>query len=531
MSMFKCFANSSRWGAFSLSSLSLLSILGMSGCIKNDLPYPRIPQNILAIAAEGESKEAYIDSISYEAHIYLDEQADLTKVKFTTYEISPDATSDPDLLVGEYDLTTPLMVTLSLYQDYIWEVKATQVIERYFTVSGQVGPSVIDPVAHRVIVTMPDGTDLKRLMLTSIKLGPADITTMVPNLIPGPLDLSMPLRVEVIAHGETEIWTIYAEVTETIVSTSRVDAWSKVIWAYGEGPSEIKNGFEYRRTSDTEWTRVPEEYVTQTGGSFSCYIPHLEPLTEYAVRTVAGEDVGNEVIVTTQATADIPDGDFEQWYQTDKGMWNPWNKDGQRYWDTGNTGSFIAKINLTTPTDHTATGSGMAVRCESKNIIGKLGSGSIYTGEYLRTDVTDGVLGFGRPWNLRPTRLRGFMQYQGVDITNAPKDFADFKGRPDSCQIYVGLTDWTAPYEIRTKSSNRQLFDPNADYIIAYGQLTFSGTQDNYVPFEIELKYKATDRIPTYLQITCTSSKYGDYFTGGSGSVLYVDQLSFDWDY
>ncbi|MDE6007457.1 MAG: PCMD domain-containing protein [Muribaculaceae bacterium] len=515
--------------------LLILGSLALSGCIKNDLPYPRIPQNILELEAEGQTKEAFIDSLAFEATVYFDEQADLTNVRFTKYVISPDATSDPDLLDGEYDLSSPLTVTLSLYQDYVWEIKASQVIERYFTVAGQVGETVIDPVAHRVIVTMPDGTDLSRLTLTSVKLGPADITTMTPDLKPGPLDLSVPLSVEVTAHNESEIWTIYAEVTETVVSTSRVDPWSKVIWAYGEGPSEIKNGFEYRRTSDTEWTPVPEQYVTQNGGSFFCYIPHLEPLTEYAVRTVAGEDVGNEVIVTTEATADIPDGDFEQWYQTEKGMWNPWNKDGERYWDTGNTGSMTMKVNLTTPTDHTVTGSGIAARCESKFVslfgIGKLGSGSIFTGEYLRTDVTDGVLGFGRPWKLRPTKLKGYMQYQGVPISHTSADFVDFKDRPDSCQIYVALTDWTAPYEIRTKPSNRQLFNPDADYVIAYGQLTFSGVQDNYVPFEIELKYKSTAKIPSYLQITCTASKYGDYFTGGAGSVLYIDQFYFDWDY
>lgn len=529
MSRFPLISLRPSWSGFILAALAL------TGCIKNDLPYPRIPQNIIALEANGQSKEALIDSLSFEATVYLDEQADISKVKFTKYEISPDATSDPNLLNGVYDLSTPLMVTLSLYQEYVWEIKASQVIERYFSVLGQVGESVVDPVAHRVIVTMPDGTDLKRLTLTSVKLGPADITVMSPDLVPGPLDLSLPLRVEVTAHDQTEIWTIYAEVTETIVSTTRVDPWSKVIWAYGEGPSEISNGFEYRRTSDSEWTPVPEQYVTQNGGSFFCYIPHLEPLSEYAVRSVSGEDVGNEVIVTTEATADIPDGDFEQWYQTDKGMWNPWNKDGVRYWDTGNTGSMTMKVNLTTPSDHTPTGSGLAACCESKFVslfgIGKLGSGSIFTGEYLRTDVTDGVLGFGRPWNLRPTKLKGFMQYQGVPISHTSAEFADFKDRPDSCQIYVALTDWTAPYEIRTKPSNRQLFNPDADYVIAYGQLTFSGSQDNYVPFEIELKYNSTAKIPSYLQITCTASKYGDFFTGGAGSVLYLDQFYFDWDY
>lgn len=84
---------------------------------------------------------------------------------------------------------------------------------------------------------------------------------------------------------------------------------------------------------------------------------------------------------------------------------------------------------------------------------------------------------------------------------------------------------------IRTKPSERQLFNKNADYIIAYGELVFSGKMDSYQAFEIKLDYKDTSRVPSYLQITCSASKYGDYFTGGNGSVLYVDQFSFDYDY
>ena len=102
----------------------------LSGCIKNDLPYPNIPQRILAIAAEGESKSAYIDSLAYEVNIYLDETTDIRNVKFTEYKISEGGTSDPDLLQGTYDMTKPLFVTLTRFQEYDWEIFAHQDIER-----------------------------------------------------------------------------------------------------------------------------------------------------------------------------------------------------------------------------------------------------------------------------------------------------------------------------------------------------------------------------------------------------------------
>ncbi len=507
----------------------------LAGCIENDIPYPRITQNILAIAAEGELKSAYIDSIAFEATVYLEETVDIQNVRFTEYRISPEGTSDPDLLEGTYDLTQPLFVTLSRFQDYNWEIKAVQEIERYFQVKGEVGSSVIDPVGHRVVVNVLEGTDLSNLTLERVKLGPAGITTITPGLKPGPLDLSYPLRVEVECFGRTEIWTIYAQYTEAVVTTTAADAWSRVVWVYGQGPADVKNSIQYRLASSEEWVTVPESLITQTQGEFYAAIPHLQPLTEYVVRTVSGDNIGNEITVTTQATADIPNGDFENWCQIGKGQWCPYPENGEKFWDTGNKGSMTMGVNLTVPSTHTPTGSGYAAECSTKFVgfgatVGKLGAGSIFTGEYLRTDKTNGVLGFGRPWNLRPTKLKGFYQYSAKPIDYADESMKSMIGKPDTCHIYVALTDWTAPYEIRTSPSARQLFDKNASYVIGYGEMQYSGEMSAYREFEIPITYRSTSRVPTYLQITCSTSKYGDYFTGGSGSVLYIDQLSFDYD-
>lgn len=505
----------------------------LSGCIKNDLPFPIIPQIIKAIRAEGESKSAYIDSIAYEVNIYLEETVDIENVRFLEYEITPGATSTPDLLEGTYDFTTPVFVTLSGYQDYDWELIAHQEITRYFQVAGEVGESVVDPVGHRVVVNVQEGTDLSKLTLQKVKLGPEGITTITPALNPGPLDLSYPLRVVVECHGRSVYWTIYAQFTETIVSTAGVDAWTKVIWAYGNGPADVKNGFEYREKGTADWIAVPERYVTQTQGAFSCYIPHLKPLTEYEVRTVSGENFGNEVTVKTQGTADIPNGDFEDWCQIGKVIY-PYAEGGEQFWDTGNTGSSTLGQNLTVSSTDTPSGSGLSAECSTKFVgiagIGKLGAGSIFTGRFVKVDGTNGILNFGRPWNLRPTKLHGFYKYKTKDIDYVTAEFAALKGRPDTCIIYVALTDWTAPYEIRTNPKNRNLFDPNASYVIGYGQMQYSGTMDEWKEFEIPITYRNTSKEPTYMQITAATSKYGDYFTGGNGAVLWVDRFSFSWD-
>lgn len=509
-------------------------LIMLGGCIKNDLPYPRIEQNIIALAAEGESKSAYIDSVTLDATVYLDETTDIRNVKFTEFRISEGGTSSKDLLQGTWDLSSPLILTLHRYQDYDWTINAVQDIERYFKVDGEVGESVVDPVAHRVIVHVAEDTDVSQLKLLDAKLGPAGITTYSPDLKPGIIDLSYPLRVEVTAWGRTEIWTIYVEVLKTIVSTVRVDAWSKVIWAYGAGPSDVKNGFQYRKSGDTEWIDVPQSSVQQTQGSFSVCIPHLEPLTEYEVRTVSGENMGNVVKATTQSTADIPNGDFEEWYQTEKKMWCPWAPGGTSWWDTGNTGSITLGQNVTEPSDDTPSGSGRSAMCQTRFVgigaIGKLGAGSIFAGVFRKVDGTNGIIDFGRPWNLRPTKLKGFFKYKSAEINYTNNELTALKGRPDSCQIYITLADWTIPYEVRTNPRNRRLFNPNDPGVIAYAQMTV-GRDTEWQPFELEFVYRDTRRVPTYVMITCAASKYGDYFTGGAGSTLWVDQLSFGWDY
>ncbi len=513
---------------------ALLCVL-LAGCIKNDLPYPKIPQNITRLAARGESSPAKIDSTAYTATIYLGEEVNIYAVEFDEFAYTPGATADPDLLEGTYDLSVPMVVTLTHYQKYQWVIRAEQEIERRFAVEGEIGTSVIDAVGHRVIVTVPETADLTSLTLTDIKLGPAGITTMVPDLKPGPIDLSKPLRVTVTAHGHSEDWTIYCEKSKTLVATSAVDAWSRVVWAYGTGPADDKGGFRFRRKGETQWTDVAPSEVNQTGGSFSACIAHLEPLTEYEVQAVAGENVGSVVTVRTQATEVLPDGSFDQWW-LDKKVWCPWAEGGERFWDTGNTGAATLGESNVQPSDNVPPGlTGQSAKLETKFVglfgIGKLAAGSIFTGSFKKVDGTNGILDFGRPWSVRPTRLRGYYNYTTAPIDYASTELAVLKGRPDTCAIYIALTDWTAPFEIRTNPKNRQLFDPSSPAVIAYGELNRGDNTDGWEEFEITLNYRSTSRVPTYIQITSAASKYGDYFTGGTGATLYVDQYSLEYDY
>lgn len=513
-----------------------LTLFFLSGCIKNDIPFPKIQQNIISIEAEGQNSQSKIDESSLTATIYLGETVDIRKVKFSEFEITDGATSSVDLLEGSYDLSSPINITLRRYQSYQWIIEAVQPIDRYFNIAGQIGASIIDVPAKRVVVTVPDNLNLHKLEVTSLKLGPEEITTITPNLTtPTLIDLASPMHIEVKYFDIVEDWTIYVIVSKSIVNTSAVDAWSQVIWAYGEGPSDAVNGFEYRRQGDEGWIRVPDAEVTHNGGSFSCKIPHLVPLTKYEVRAYSGNEYGNTVEVTTQATRDLVDGSFDQWWLKNNKIWCPWNQDGQQFWDTGNTGAATLGQSNVTPSDYTPEGAGKSAKLETRFVgigaIGKLAAGSIYTGNFEKVDGTNGILAFGRPWTQRPTKLRGYYQYTTAPINYASTEYKPLIGQPDTCHIYIAMTDWDAPYQIRTNPNNRQLFDKNSPAIIAYGELKCGYSFDGWREFEIELKYRSTSRIPKYIQITCAASIYGDFFTGGTGACLYVDQLSLDYDY
>ena len=107
------------------------------------------------------------------------------------------------------------------------------------------------------------------------------------------------------------------------------------------------------------------------------------------------------------------------------------------------------------------------------------------------------------------------------------------KDKDDTCIIWVALGDWDAPIDIITAktSSKRKMFDQNDPHVIAYGEFTQGKTINNFEPFEVELEYRDTNRVPNYILVVCSSSKYGDYFFGSDQSVMWVDDFTLEYDY
>ncbi|MCM1451658.1 MAG: PCMD domain-containing protein [Clostridium sp.] len=507
----------------------------LQACIHDNIPYPYIQANITSISAEGQIGSANIDSTNLVVTFRFPEDANIYSVKIDELAISPNTeVLDNALSVGKViDLGQPYTATLRMYQDYEWTLRCVRDIERYFTVDGQIGTSEIDPESRTVSAVVTDRVPIDAVPVLTCKLGPSS-STETPSLAGEAVDFSSPVKVTIDNYGHKEEWTITISVTASTVFTVRADGWTQVAWIYGQAQEGKENYIEYRIAGDTEWLRVPESDMEFDGGDFRARIVGLTPNTAYEARAVSGQETGETLMFTTGSILQLPNSNFDDWWLNGK-VWNPWLEDQTPYWDTGNKGATTLGQSNTVPTDDTVDGVGKAAMLQSKFVgvssLGKLAAGNIFVGSYVRTDGTNGILSFGREFAERPTRLTGYMKYKDAAISSASTGFEDMKGQPDTCIIWCALIDSDEPFEIRTNPKNRQLFDPEADIVIAYGKYEIGQDVDAYVPFDITLDYKATNRIPKYILVTASASKYGDYFTGANGAVLYVDNFELKYDY
>ena len=515
----------------------------LQGCIKNDVGYPQIALSIIAMQVEGQKGNAVISENDRTVTLKLEETVDLRNVQVKSLSVTEGAKSTlsaNDII----DLTKPYHVTLSLYQDYEWKILADREMLRSYKVRNQVGVSELNTELKIAVAYVTNDVKWKDLQVTELKLGPEGSTYN------GRADFS---SVEwtpyynyasaevVVKYGNffTENWELRVYRKDRNAETKQANGWVKVAWLYGEGIEGRENGFEMRKVSDTEWRKVDQSYISSDGAAFTARVPHLEPETEYVCRAYSGADYGQEVTFKTGKEAVIPNASLDEWSKetTKSGhlLWKPWAEGvatGSGFWDTGNKGATTISDSNTTPVlDTWDGGAGYAAQLKSIYLAIKFAAGNLFVGEYVRTDGTDGVLNFGKPFTERPTRLKAHIKYTSVAIDRTNDDYKHLKGKPDSCHIYVALGDWDKPVEIRTKKNDRKLLDKNDPNIIAYAEFISGKSIPQYTELDLPLVYRSTSRVPKYLVLVCTASKYGDYFTGGDGSTLWVDDFTLEYDY
>ena len=213
--------------------------------------------------------------------------------------------------------------------------------------------------------------------------------------------------------------------------------------------------------------------------------------------------------------------------------WNPFPKgatEEQRVWDSANRGMKVLGINTTMPEyEHVAVpGPGKAAaKIVSRNVTWCFAAGSLYTGHFYRVVKFSGIeMDNGTPFTSRPKSLSGYYHYLPGVINYAKEPYLSRKGETDNGQIEVALYDWP---EVLHLVTNDGVYNPEADpHLIGRGVMTLTQATDDYVYFEIPIDYRK-DATPTFVGICILSSALGEYFTGSSHTVLYVDELRLNY--
>lgn len=551
--------------------------------IVDDIPFPLVEGSITSFEVEGQSDAAgtgvaaaLIDNDKRTIQLYVDDTVDITRLRITRLQVSYEAeveidksaacnpeefptngflaTTDPNNT--RVDFTRPVRFTLHTYQDYEWTVTVTQIIDRRFTVKGQVGESIVDATTQTAIVYVSADEDLSRIRVEEFSLG-GQHGTVTPDPTQDDYTDFRQARTYSVTYGwseEVHEWTVFAYITEKEIATT-AQIFPHTVSAFVSG--EMQNGLipviDYRIKGQSEWKTVSREDISLGTAKYSATISGLKAGTNYELRVTAGTSTTEVILFTTYPELQLENPSFDNWTTVPVGknlLYQPWAEGASCYWDTGNRGATtVGASNSTGVTEGNRTFANL----QSKYIVIKFAAGNIFTGEYLATDGTNGILGFGRPFTSFPTALRFDYKFKSSTINKnggawnpaygsyiTQELYEGLKGKPDSCQIYIALLDdytdeadrqvntydgKAYPYLIRTRPSTLHLFDANSPRIIAYAQMTQGKDVNEWTTETIHLNYRAKDRTPKYILVVASSSKYGDYFTGGETTLLQLDNL------
>lgn len=523
----------------------------LTGCIVNDIPYPIIEARITGFAAENMEGNARINSNDHTVSFTVDDAVDLKRLRITKLEYTENATLSMDnnrydnkdkfpekpfssleelplSANTRVDMSSPLKVRLTTYQDYDWTITASQHVDRTISVEGQVGNAVIDDVNRNVVIYVSKETKLNAVCVSDFSLGGKHGT-----VVPDPTDKSKYAdgfdfeqnKVFYVKHGWEETshkWNVLVYNSDVSVVKPTASAFARTVSATISITNAGQNvSVEYQKAGSSAWTSATD--LRSSGNTMKAELKNLTPNTTYTYRINNGDATGT--FTTTEATP-LPNGSLDEWTLDGK-LWIPGSKSGESFWDTGNKGATTIAESNSHPTEDTWNGKGQAACLESKYLVLKFAAGNLFSGTYVKTDGTNGILDFGRPFTAFPTKLRFHYKYRGSDINRiGDDDLSHLKGTPDIGTVYILLTDWEKPYTIKTRKSERSLLDTeNDEHIIAYSVMETSETTTTYKEYTLPINYRVTDRKPKYIVVVASSSKYGDYFVGGDTSCMWIDDM------
>ena len=299
-------------------------------------------------------------------------------------------------------------------------------------------------------------------------------------------------------------------------------------WFAASMPAGVR--IQYKKTSESTWHETSStDHVVYDNATKTIYaeVYGLTPNTNYVFRTVSNKDLDtDEISFRTGSALTIPNMSFDNWYK-DGSAWIPNASSSTYVWDSANPGTASIAGNPTTPEESDVV-SGKAARLTALVAYGQLAAGNIYTGKFGAVAGLGAKLKWGYAFTSKPIALRGWMKYAPATINKTKAPYTSLSGQVDQCSIKMYLTDWSAQYDIST--SDKQFLPEDDASIIASGALYSNVRNNGYVQFTIPFEYRDLQRTPSYIVIMASSCRYADYFTGGEGSTLLVDEFELIYD-
>ena len=541
-----------------LATAALLS----SCAFKNEMAYPRVFAEITAFQVEHEARPTVIDKRNMQVNVELNELADIHSVALKNFQWTDgaEATKLPDHL----DLTEPIPVELTNYHTYNWKIVGTQPVARHIDCEGAAEVRWM-PEAHQAQVLMLRNTNLKEILIDDMKLGligskVVSTTGLGADGQPETVECDFPMTVDgsysrtflVEYKGELTEWTVVFEYMQMMPTVNKVFpwCWSAELGGEYDGVGEVK--VEYRKSGAENWKEVPVPIIS--GTKVRAHLTGLRQGTDYQVRMVQGENIGETFTFTTGKPAQLPNMGFDDWTQTGK-VWYPYAEDKQ-IWASANPGVAFASDNTTVPEYNIKKSGKASVKMSTGSAFGILAAGNLFTGKFGHLEGTTAFLYWGTPFKERPAKLTGWYKYIPSTISGAQPTLAgagnmknpyyDMNGKTDCMQIMVALLAAgtedikdnkgqvvnTAFKVDSSKPGNPELNPekPGCDSrVIAFGEIISDKTSlGDFESFELPLKY-LDEREPAYVIVVACSSAYGNFFTGAKGSMLYVDDFKFEY--
>lgn len=343
-------------------------------------------------------------------------------------------------------------------------------------------------------------------------------------------------------------FTIVSDIQAETVSAAPWSSWAILKGRYFSKTPPAGMTFQYKKESDTEWTEVDSDLMiidSQTM-TYSYLLNHLDLNTNYLFRCTSDKDksdgkVAGEISFSTFGTeSTVYNTSFDDWVKVGKAWYATNDKDNNLVWDSANEGTadILGQSLVPTTPEESIVIKGKAARMESGELLGNFAAGNIYTGDFggATLNPVGAKLKWGVPFTSRPLALRGWYRYEPEAINRTSGSYSSLSGQLDFCQIQIFLTNWSEQFEISTGDNKFVDTSDSNETIIAHGQIVSQdnttdndGNTNGYVQFTIPLVYRNMNQ-PTYIVISAAASRYGDYFTGGLGSTLYLDELEIIYD-